>query len=399
MAGPLKVCVCGGDKDAQALAGLSALCNDIETRVLALQEEEASKWAPELNLIIHERNGNTRDVKSKPRMVTSDPKEAVSGSDMVIIVVPAHAHGVYLEAVVPHLGKNTLIVGLPGRPGFEFQCSNLLGVGVYTVMSFETFPWESKVIEFGKKIEISHSKQFVTGAMTRGRGICRRPPLMSIQMMHGSEPLFRQARHFLEVTLSPYNFLNVALCYGYWKDWDNKPVTDVPMLYETVSKETAELIETCSNELLTLAEAIKGAKPSVDLSNVKDIRQWFVENYRHEFEDKKEIQDIIKSTKSFQGIEHLMKDSDGGKIPDFESMLSEDIPMGLAAIKGIAIIMETEVPKLSHLLEWGQSKLGKQYLVDGQLTGSDVDATRCPQKYGFNTLQEILDGKKEENPA
>ena len=396
MAAPLKVCVCGGGNGAHVLAGLAASCTDVETRVLALQNDEAEKWTNEITVVINENNGSSREVKSKPSLVTKDPKEAVSGSDIVLLVVPAHAHRVYLDAVKDHLGKNTLIVGLPGRPGFEFLCWNILGNGVYTMMSFEALPWECKIVEYGKKVEILATKQFLSGAMTRGRGVCRRPPLMSLQMLHGKEPLFRQTRNFLEVILSPFSYITAAITYGQWKDWDGKPVTEAPLFYENISKETANILASCNKECLAIAEAIKTAK-SIDQIFVHDLGTWLKENYLSDITETKDVHKMIQSNKSFKGIKHQMKESKkSGMEPDLESVLTEEVSNGLVVVKGLAVIAGVDVPTVTMLLEWGQGKLGKQFLKDGQLAGKDIESTTCPQRFGFTTLDEVLTGKKEE---
>lgn len=51
------------------------------------------------------------------------------------------------------MGKNTVIVGLPGQAGFEFECVDLLGDKAKhcTIVTFESLPWACRLIEFGKK--------------------------------------------------------------------------------------------------------------------------------------------------------------------------------------------------------------------------------------------------------
>ena len=47
---------------------------------------------------------------------------------------------------------------------------------------------------------------------------------------------------------------------------------------------------------------------------------------------------------------------------------------------------------LSHkqVLTWAQGIMGKEYMVDGKFTGKDVSSTRAPQKYGLNTVDQVL---------
>ena len=51
---------------------------------------------------------------------------------------------------------------------------------------------------------------------------------------------------------------------------------------------------------------------------------------------------------------------------------------------------DVATPTLDAVIDWSQKKLGKQYLVNGKLTGEDVHELRIPQNYGLNNLSELL---------
>lgn len=160
MAEKVVVLTCGGGSGAHCLAGLAATKPDIESRVLNLYCNKAEQWAAmsNLGLLITVRNddGSKHLIQSKPLMVTKNPQNAVTGVDYIFIVVPAFAHAQYLEAIAPYIDDNTVIVGLPGQSGFEFECINLLGDKAKrcTVVTFESLPWACRLNEFGKRVEI-----------------------------------------------------------------------------------------------------------------------------------------------------------------------------------------------------------------------------------------------------
>ena len=82
---------------------------------------------------------------------------------------------------------------------------------------------------------------------------------------------------------------------------------------------------------------------------------------------------------------------DGKYLPNFNyRYLTEDLPYGLTVLKGIAQIAGVATPKMDHVIQWAQEKIGKSFIVDGKLSGPDITITRCPQRYGFNTLDDIL---------
>lgn len=87
--------------------------------------------------------------------------------DAVVFVLPASAHQLYFKTLKPHIKPGTVIVGLPGHPGFVLQARHLLGVTgrQCTLIHFESLPWECRITEFGAKCEVFSIKQSLMGAI------------------------------------------------------------------------------------------------------------------------------------------------------------------------------------------------------------------------------------------
>ena len=386
------------------MAGLAASRPDTEVNVLTLFQDEAERWSKAIEnsdmIIKVTKDETTSEVKSKPAVVSKDPATVIPGSDILILVVPAFAHEDYLKAVAPHIDKKTVIVGLPGQPGFEYQCMSILGEisSQITIMSFETLPWACRITEFGLKVDVLGTKKFLAGSILRGKAIPRKPPLMSLQVLHGFEPSLQQTKHFLVILFMSYSFVHPAILYGRWKDWDKKPLDEEPLFYQGIDEATAKMLETCSQEYLDVAHAITAQKPEVDLSELLDLFNWYLTYYKEDIEDATSLLQAIRTNKSYKGLIHPMKKEKGKYVPNFSNRyLTEDVPMGMVVFKGVAEIVGIETPTCDMLLEWGQEKTGKKYLVDGKLTGADVKDTRCPQTYGLTTLEEVLTGRKNGN--
>ncbi|UCF28468.1 MAG: NAD/NADP octopine/nopaline dehydrogenase family protein, partial [Chloroflexota bacterium] len=77
--------------------------------------------------------------------------------------------------------------------------------------------------------------------------------------------------------------------------------------------------------------------------------------------------------------------------PDFQARyLSEDVPFALLATRGIAELAGVPTPTIDQVLTWSQARLGKEYLVDGELTGKDLSSSRSPQRYGYQDLDSMI---------
>ena len=125
---------------------------------------------------------------------------------------------------------------------------------------------------------------------------------------------------------------------------------------------------------------------------VTHLYDLLVKFYSHEISDTTNLRSCFRTNAAYQGLKHPMKEtSDGSFVPDFcHRYLTEDVPYGLAVIRGIAEIVQVETPTIDKVLLWAQERAGKEYLVGSKLQGKDVTTTRAPQRYGLTTLDAIL---------
>ncbi|XP_060605615.1 octopine dehydrogenase-like [Ruditapes philippinarum] len=265
-------------------------------------------------------------------------------------------------------------------------------------MSFEISPWVCEVVEYGKKVEVTRTAKRINGSILRGKAIPRKPALMSLQMTLGFDPALQQVKHFAELLFTSYTFFNPVLMYSKWKDWDGKALDAEPLLYEDVTEDTVKLLESCSKEYQDVAHAISAKKPEVDLTEIPDIFNWVIEFYKKDIEDGTSLLKAIQTNKVYKGVKHIMKKNKKTFNPDFECrFLTEDVPMGMVVVRGIAEFVEVPMPSCDAVIQWAQEKMKKKYLVDGKLSGDNMNETRAPQRFGFTTLDEILSGRKSDS--
>ena len=61
-----------------------------------------------------------------------------------------------------------------------------------------------------------------------------------------------------------------------------------------------------------------------------------------------------------------------------------DLPFGLCTFKDMALSLNVNTPSLDAILEWNQRMIGKEYMVDGKLTGKDCHDAIIPSQFGFS---------------
>lgn len=396
----LKVLVCGGGNGAHCLAGLSASNPDVETRVLTLFADEAERWSKILqdnDLIVTMVNsdGSSREIKSKPTLVTKDPKEAASGADVIFLVVPAFAHEQYFREISPFVGDNTLIVGLPGQAGFEFQCLYMLGEKAKTciVMSAESLPWACRILEFGRLVQILGFKETLGVSKLQGsQSNVKGSPFDTVQKVLGAKPVLREIQNYIAVNLMAKSIIHPPLMYGKWSSYDGTPLKEKPLLYQGVDEKQAKLLSGVSDECIAIGKAIEKQIPGIDMSEVIHIFDWYLAYYADQITDKTNLMTAMQTNKAYDGLLHPMKEVEHGQfVPDFSyRYTAEDVPFGLVVMKGIGELAGVATPVMDEIITWAQGKLQQEYMVGSRLSGKDVSKTRAPQRFGFKSVQQLF---------
>ena len=61
--------------------------------------------------------GVTGDGFARPARITTDPRAAREGVELVFVVVPAYGHDAMADAIAPHLDEGQTVVLMPGNAG------------------------------------------------------------------------------------------------------------------------------------------------------------------------------------------------------------------------------------------------------------------------------------------
>jgi len=371
---------------------------EVELSVFTRSPEKARKWTKvQQHHRLTARVGEGRgEIAAGPFSVTSDPEQAARGCDIVILSLPAFVHYGYLAALVPHLERGCVIVGLPGQCGFQFEVQELLGdrSNEFTVLDFTSLPWVCRLESFGKQVHIAGTKESVAGAIREVSVTSRvQDPVSTLQSLLGNPAKLVVSGHLLGVTLGSINAtVHPPIMYSRWGDWDGVPLDHAPLFYESVDERAASLISGIGQEIIAIARQIMTVCPEVDLSGIIPKYDWYIKSYGPGIADKTDLMTAIRTNSSYKGIRHpMIKEAPGKFVPDFHyRFLAEDVPYGLVVSRGIGEIVGVPTPTLDVVVRWGQKWLGKAYLTQDGLTGPDLAVTRCPQRYGVVTVHDLV---------
>ena len=141
-----------------------------DIRVLSLHDDEAKRWEiamqqKQLEVAFLFQGEKTSGMVSKPDLVTKNPEDAMRDAEMVVFMMHASCHQVYLAVLAPHIKPGTIIIGLPGNPEFESQVRQVLGEKAQqcAIMNFESLPWTCQKTESGVTCEVVHTMDTLLG--------------------------------------------------------------------------------------------------------------------------------------------------------------------------------------------------------------------------------------------
>ena len=160
--------ICGSGNGAHAFAGIASSLKGTDVRVLSLYQDEADRWSAAmqkgLGVTLHKKGKEPTHIVSKPPLIAKNPEDAMRDVDIVVLMLPASRHQVYLEVLKPHIKPGTILVGFPGNPGSDVHVLDDTGLQC-TIMNFDSLPWECRTTDFGVRCEVLDTKETLLGTI------------------------------------------------------------------------------------------------------------------------------------------------------------------------------------------------------------------------------------------
>jgi len=391
----MQITICGGGNAAHTLAGLLGSQSDVSLQVYAPLGDEADRWQAGIRLnggiTVHTPQGMTLGC---PTLVSRDARAAISGSELVIFALPAFAHQAILEEIAPYLAEDVWVGALPARGGFDLGARAVLGdqAGRIALFGFQTLPWACRIQQYGREATILGAKQQVD--------IAAWPPAKAAAIAYQLGQLMgvslEPVASFLSLTLADTGqIIHPGIMYGLFHDWDGTPYPAQKLFYQGVDDAIAGILQRMSDEVQTLRSTLEKKYPALDLSSVRPLDDWLMRSYAETIADSSTLPSRFATNRSYAGLLAPMKSVERGFVPDFQARyLAEDVPFDLLVTRGIAELAGTATPMIDQVLSWAQAKMGKEYLRDGRLVGSDLDTSRAPQRFKISSLDQLIQEMK-----
>jgi hypothetical protein len=388
----MHITICGGGNAAHTLAGLLSSWQELSVRIFLPFGDEAEKWQEGLL----QNGGITVNTPQKtflgrPSAICRDPGAAIADSQLVLLALPAFAHEPILKQIAPHIPPGAWVGALPARGGLDLCFSNILKerLSDITIFGFQTLPWACRIQQYGKQVTILGAKEQVD--------LTARPahqaPVISAKLQELLGIKINPIASFLSLMLADTGqLIHPGIMYGLFHDWDGKPYDKHRLFYQGVDDGIAAVLQQMSDEIQMLRVTLQKSYPGLDLSAVRPLSEWLKRSYQTTIADDSTLQSRFATNLSYAGLLAPMHKVENGFVPDFQARyLSEDVPYNLLVTRGVAELAGVNTPVIDQVIYWAQNCLGKEYLVNGKLSGKDITATRTPQRFGFEKIDHLME--------
>lgn len=355
----INVCICGGGSQGHISAGVigsnSNYCVNILTRKPAL-------WSHHFKTI----DLSGKEYSAQLSTITDNPAEIIPQADVILICLPGYAISDELNKIAPYVSEKSIVGSVFAGSGFFLDALKILGNKV-KAFGLQRVPFTGRPLEYGHSARLKGYKPYLKVATLN---IKAQDKLVDMLEDWYHTPVYKLS-HYLEATLSNSNpLLHPCRLYVLFKDWTpDKIYQKIPYLYDTDwDDESSALWVACDDELSEIISHLP-----INKSEVPTVLEYYGCENVHQLT--KKIQSIVP----FKGVQPHMVEVEGGyKLDTAHRYFIEDIPFGLVLIKSFAEQVAVDTPHIDKVLGWAQNLMGKEYLVNGHLTGKDIkDACVC----------------------
>ena len=187
----MRICICGGGNLGHVCAGF--LAN--RGHQVSLLTTKPERWNQTIEVVAPEGT-----FRGQLTLVTAKPEEVIPQADIVLICLPGFAIHEELLQIKPFLSENSIVGSVVSSTGFFFEAFKVLPPDI-TLFGFQRVPFISRIIEYGRKVELKGYKESLHVAIEHS--VAKEDVRETLEQLF--EKPITLAENFYEVSLSNSN--------------------------------------------------------------------------------------------------------------------------------------------------------------------------------------------------
>ncbi len=296
----------------------------------------------------------------KLSLVSNDMAASLLGTDIVMVVAPAVAHGDIAKACAPHLKDGQIILLHPGATGgalaFKKELTDSGCTASVTIAETNSLLYACRSLEPGRVSIFGIKNELMVAALPAVDNE------IVLKKLNSAFPQMYAGTNVLDTSLGNPNammhpaptVLNTSMIESK-HDWR--------YYWDGITPTIGAFVETLDKERLAVGRLF-----GLDLI---PIRAWYKRAYNAEGETLSQVVQNNPAYKSVMGQKTLLT-----------RYLLEDVPMGLVPMAALAKIAGIDVPKMEMIIQMAECLVGKDLTSMGRsveslgLSGMDVQGIR-----------------------
>jgi len=335
--------VIGAGNGGQAMAGFLALrgfgvnlWNRSEDKITALNEMGGIILEGEINGF------------AQPNVITNDMGEAISGVQVIMVVVPASGHRDVAEQMAPWLTDGQIVVLNPGRTGGALEFRKVLQdngcCADVTVAEAGTFIYASRTVEAGRSHIYGIKHQVPLAAL---------PAIRTIEVVRQLRLAYPQFVPVENVLVTSFD--NIGAIFHPLPTILNAGRIESGLEFqhykEGITPSIARVLEVVDEERLAVANALG--------VSVRSVLDWMEETYEVKASS---VYEAVQNNPGYEGIAAPRTLN--------TRYIFEDIPFSLVPLTAFAEIAGIQVPLMESAITMASALHGVDYRAIGRTAES-----------------------------
>lgn len=334
-----------------------------------------------------------KKLLGKINLASACPRTVSKGTKVFIISSPVNVQETLLKQLKPFIEEGAYVGSVFGQGGFDLIASQVLGEDIQrknlTIFSLFNIPSTCTVTEEGKRVVIIGPKSYLS--------VCSYPLNKLESTRRLVENLWntptRVVPNFLNIMLTPGNqIIHTGRIMALYGNKQPTVIDEIPFFYTTLDDLAADNMDRLSNEIQILKHKILSLYPDLDLKAVMPLGERIISQYGSMVKDRTNLRTIFTSNTGYRLMKvPMIRERDGFMINVKARIFTEDIPFGLCVLKGVAELLDIDVPFVTSAIEWHQKLMGKEFVRNGRLNMEEIAQTGAPQRFGFDSIEKLID--------
>lgn len=317
--------------------------------------------------------------QGKISVVSDDPALVIPGSDLVLWTGPVYSTRAVFQSIAPHVDvKRTVVATIFGQGLSHILAVRVFGPNVRYV-ALRNIPWLCRCTQKGASSEIVGAKSSIEAASINVDATWITENMQPLFITpHG--PVINLMPDWSAIVFNPANqIIHPAAYWGLFRDYNfETPLKELkggsPWLYRSMDEIAGQVLASLDEELQNIKNAYYQRTGMQGCNSVQPLHQRILRQYGDLVADGSTMGRAVATNKAYSMAKTPVLQVEGGIVPNpNHRVVQDDIGWGLCVLISVAERLRVPTTTMKWLVQWHQRLMKKEFLVNGQLTGKDVN--------------------------